>query len=195
MSDQHSALPGQYLTFLICGDAYGVAVLRVKEILEYENVTRVPGTPASIRGVMNLRGSVVPVVDFAAKMGLPVSPITKRTCIVVHEVQTGGEQLVLGVVADSVRQVVELRAEDIEPPPSFGTRLAVDYLTGIGKAGGKFVLLLDVDRLLSPAELFAASAATAEAPLPAPPEGAASAAAPAPIPLPPPGQAPLPVGR
>jgi purine-binding chemotaxis protein CheW len=180
MSDQQRALPGQYLTFLICGDEYGVGVLRVKEIIEYESVTRVPGTAASIRGVMNLRGSVVPVVDLAAKVGLSASPITSRTCIVVLEVQTGGEQLVLGVVADSVSQVVELRAEDLEPPPAFGTRLPVDYLTGIGKAGGKFVLLLDVDRVLSPGELLAASAATAaEAALPAAPEGAASAEAPA----------------
>src|ERR1700737_815569 len=161
MSDQPIALPGQYLTFLICGDEYGVGILRVKEIIEYESVTRVPGTTACIRGGMNLRGSVVPVVDFAAKMGLPASPITNRTCIVVLEVQTGGEQLVLGLVADSVSQVVELRAEDLEPRPSFGTRRAVDYLTGIGKAGGKFVMLLDVDLVLSPAELLAASAATA----------------------------------
>jgi purine-binding chemotaxis protein CheW len=175
MSDLRTALPGQYLSFLICGDEYGVGVLRVKEILEYESVTRVPRTTTCIRGVMNLRGSVVPVVDLAAKMGLPPSPITNRTCIVVLEVQTGGEQLVLGVVADSVSQVVELRAEDLERPPSFGTRLAVEYLTGIGKAGGKFVLLLDVDRVLSPGELLAASAATAADA--APREGVASAEA------------------
>lgn len=171
MSDQRIAPAGQYLTFFICEDEYGVGILRVREIIEYDSVTRVPGTPASIRGVMNLRGSVVPVVDFAAKLRLPPAPITKRTCIVVIEVQTEGEQLVLGVVADSVSQVVDLRAEDIEPPPSFGTRLAVDYLTGMGKAGRKFVLLLDVDRVLSPAELLAASAA-AEADIP---EGAPAA--------------------
>jgi purine-binding chemotaxis protein CheW len=175
MSELRTALPGQYLTFLICGDEYGVGILRVKEILEYESVTRVPGTAACIRGMMNLRGSVVPVVDFAAKMNLVASPITNRTCIVVVEVQTEGEQLVLGVVADSVSQVVELRAEDIEPPPSFGTRLAVDYLTGMGKAGPKFVLLLDVDRVLSPAELLVASTAmAAEAAPPAAPGDAAS---------------------
>src|ERR1700737_4347971 len=126
MSDLRTALPGQYLSFLICGDEYGVGVLRVKEILEYESVTRVPRTTPCIRGVMNLRGSVVPVVDLAAKMGLPASPITSRTCIVVLEVQTGGEQLVLGVVADSVSQVVELRAEDLERGPSFGSGLAAD---------------------------------------------------------------------
>src|SRR5260370_41819766 len=139
MSDLKTAPPGQYLTFFICGDEYGVGILRVKQIIEYESVTRVPGTTASIRGVMNLRGSVVPVVDFAAKLGLPVSPITNRTCIVVVAVQTGGEHLVLGVVADSVSQAVELRAEDIEPPPSFGTRLAVAYLTGLGQAARQVV--------------------------------------------------------
>src|SRR5260370_32253121 len=181
MSDLKTAPPGQYLTFFICGDEYGVGILRVKEILEYESVTRVPGTTACIRGVMNLRGSVVPVVDFAAKMRLPVSPITNRTCIVVLEVQTDGEHLVLGVVADSVSQVVELRAEDIEPPPAFGTRLAVDHLTGMGKAGRKFVLLLDIDRVLSPAELLAASSAADErVALPPAPENAAAAQAPVP---------------
>jgi len=158
MSDQSIAPPGQYLTFLICGDEYGVGILRVKEIIEYESVTRVPGTATCIRGRMNLRGSAVPVVDFAAKMDLPVSPVTSRTCIVVLEVQAAGENLMFGMVADSVSQVVELGAADIEPPPSFGSRLAVDYLAGMGKAGPKFILLLDIDRVLSPAELLAASA-------------------------------------
>jgi purine-binding chemotaxis protein CheW len=182
MSDQPIAPPGQYLTFLICGDEYGVEILRVKEVIEYESVTRVPGTAACIRGRMNLRGSAVPVVDFAAKMGLPIPPVTSRTCIVVLEVQAAGENLMFGMVADSVSQLVELCAEDIEPPPSFGTRLAVDYLAGMGKAGPKFILLLDIDRVLSPAELLAASAATApEAALLAVHESAASAEAPADI--------------
>ncbi len=182
MSVQPIAPPGQYLTFLICGDEYGVGIGRVKEIIEYESVGPVPGTADCIRGAMNLRGSAVPVVDFAAKMGLPVSPVTNRTCIVVLEVQAAGENLMFGMVADSVSQVVELRAEDLEPPPSFGMRLAVDYLAGMGKAGPKFILLLDIDRVLSPAELLAASAAAAaEAALPAAPENAASAEAPADI--------------
>ena len=157
----------QHLAFYIGGEEYAIGILRVQEILEYDTITKVPGTPASIRGVINLRGSVVPVVDLAVRFGLPESPITKRTCIVVVEVDSDGERTVLGVMADSVSQVIELGAGDIEPPPAFGTRVRMDYLLGMGRAGKKFILLLDVDRVLSVSELQAAAsldAALAEGP-------------------------------
>jgi len=154
--------PQQYLGFHLAGEEYAVSILRVREIIEYEVVTRVPGTPAWVRGVMNLRGSVVPVIDLAVKLGLAESPVTRRTCIVVAEVELGGEKVVLGVMADAVSQVLELAAAEIEPPPSFGTPVRVDYLHGLGRLGDRFVLLLDIDRLLSAAELLQATAGEAD---------------------------------
>lgn len=144
----------QYLGFYIAEEEYAIGILRVKEILEYDTITRIPGTPPSIRGVFNLRGSVVPVVDLAVKLGLPESPITKRTCIVVVEVDLDGERTVMGLMADAVSQVLDLGRGDIEPPPAFGTRIHMDHLLGMGKAGKKFILLLDIDRILSVNELM-----------------------------------------
>jgi purine-binding chemotaxis protein CheW len=144
----------QYLGFYIAEEEYAIGILRVKEILEYDTITRVPGTPPSVRGVINLRGSVVPVVDLALKLGLPESPITKRTCIVVVEVDLDGERTVMGVMADAVSQVMDFGPGDIEPPPAFGTRVHMDHLLGMGKAGKKFILLLDIDRILSVNELM-----------------------------------------
>jgi len=144
----------QYLGFFIADEEYAIAILRVKEILEYDTITRVPGTPPCVRGVFNLRGSVVPVVDLALKFGLPQSQTTKRTCIVVVEVELDGNKTVMGVVADAVSEVLDLGAGDIEPPPAFGTRVHMDHLLGMGKAGKKFILLLDIDRVLSLNELM-----------------------------------------
>jgi purine-binding chemotaxis protein CheW len=152
----------QYLGFHVAGEEYAVGILRVREILEYDTVTRVPTTPPCIRGVINLRGSVVPVVDLAAKLALPETVVTKRSCIVVVEVTLEGEPTVIGLLADSVSQVIDLPAAEIEPPPSFGTRLRVECLLGMGRAGKRFVLLLDIDTLLSMDEVAAAQAATAE---------------------------------
>lgn len=143
----------QYLGFYIGGEEYAIGILRVREILEYDTVTKVPTTPPSIRGVINLRGSVVPVVDLAVKFGLPESVVSKRTCIVVVEVDLDGERAVMGVLADAVSQVIDLPASEVEPPPPFGTRVRVDCLIGMGRAGRKFVLLLDIDKLLSLDEL------------------------------------------
>jgi purine-binding chemotaxis protein CheW len=155
----------QYLGFYIGGEEYAIGILRVKEILEYDTITKVPGAPASMRGVINIRGSVVPVVDLAVKFGLPGSSVTKRTCIVVVEVDLDGERTVMGVMADSVSQVMDLGAGDIEPPPAFGTRVRLDYLLGMGKAGKRFILILDIDRALSTTELQAAATASLEAAL------------------------------
>ncbi|HYX68453.1 MAG TPA: chemotaxis protein CheW [Terriglobales bacterium] len=152
----------QYLTFLIGGEEYAVNLLKVKEIIEYDTVTKVPRTPEWVRGVINLRGSVVPVVDLAVKFRQPPSKIGKLTCIVIAEVECEGESTVMGVMADAVSQVVDLKPEDIEPPPTFGTRVKVDYLLGMARAGKKFCLLLDTDRVLSTDELLdlASSVAT-----------------------------------
>jgi purine-binding chemotaxis protein CheW len=139
----------QYLAFGLAGVEYAIGILKVREILQYETVTPIPSTPASIRGVINLRGSVVPVVDLAVKFGLPPTAVTKRTCILVFEAALDGVATVLGLVTDSVTEVIELGPKDIEAPPSFGTGVHVDYLVGMGKAGKGFVLLLDLEKLLS----------------------------------------------
>jgi purine-binding chemotaxis protein CheW len=147
----------QFLTFQLADEAYAAGILRVKEIIEYESVTRVPNMPAGFRGVINLRGAVVPVIDLAVRFGLEPSKITKRSCVIIVEVEiSGGERLVMGVMADAVSQVIDLSLSDIEPPPAFGTKVRVDYLKGLGKVGKNFVLILDMDRVLSNEDLRAA---------------------------------------
>jgi purine-binding chemotaxis protein CheW len=148
---------GQYLGLFIGQEEYGIGILRVKEILRCEPITRVPGTPPGIRGVINVRGSVVPVVDLAVRFGLPETAITRLTCIVVVEVELGGDRTVMGVMADSVSQVIDLAVEEIRPAPGFGTGVGVDYLQGMGRRGKKFLLLLDTDRVLSTHDLLAAT--------------------------------------
>lgn len=144
----------QYLTFFIRGEEYAVPILRVKEIIEYETVTCVPTTPAHVRGVMNLRGAVLPVVDLAAKFGWPRTETTRTTCVVIVETQLAGETLVVGVMSDAVSQVVDLPAAQIEVPPSFGTNIRVDFLVGMGKLDGRLLLVLEIDRVLSPVEIL-----------------------------------------
>jgi purine-binding chemotaxis protein CheW len=144
----------QYLTFFIRGEEYAVGILRVKEIIEYETVTHVPAVPAHVRGVINLRGALLPVVDLAAKFGAHESAPTKTTCIVVVETKLNDEIVIAGIVADAVSEVVDVSDDQIEPPPSFGTGVRVDFLTGMGKLDGRLVLILDIDRVLSPVELM-----------------------------------------
>jgi purine-binding chemotaxis protein CheW len=156
MSSTPTAPISQYLSFFIAGEEYALGILQVREIIEYDTVTRVPGAPAWVRGVTNLRGSVLPVIDLALKLGLPPSTPHRRSCVVVAEVSFQGEKLVLGVLADAVGQVVELGPADVEPPPAFGAPIRMDYLVGMGRAGKKFILLLDLERVLSGQELVAA---------------------------------------
>lgn len=155
----------QYLSFQLAGEEFAFGILRVKEILEYDTLTRVPNAPPAVRGVINLRGAVVPVVDLATLFGLPATTVTKRSCVIIVEVRVDEQELVMGILADAVNQVIELAPETIEPPPAFGSRVRVEYLIGMGKLDArKFVLILDIDRLLgdiSPAAT-AASAAVAE---------------------------------
>jgi purine-binding chemotaxis protein CheW len=151
--DRSAVEPSQYLTFSMADEECAVPVLRVREIIEYDTVTRVPSTPPWIRGVINLRGGVVPVVDLATKFGLPEHPVTNRTCIVIVEIGVDGQPVLAGILADAVSQVVELGSTDIEAAPSFGTGIRVDYLLGMAKSGKKFALLLDIDRVFSTDEL------------------------------------------
>ena len=144
----------QYLTFLLAGEEYAISILKVKEIIEYDTVTVVPKTPKWIRGVINLRGSVVPVVDLAVKFGLEERPVTRTSCIVILEGQLENQNTTMGIVADAVSQVMDLASEDIREVPEFGTRVQVNYLLGMAQLGKKFALLLDVDRVLSTDELL-----------------------------------------
>ena len=152
---QAPARTEQYLTFFTAGSEFAIGILKVKEIIEYRAVTSVPNTPAWIHGVTNLRGSVVPVVDLAVKFGLPASTITKFSCIVITEVISEGEMLTLGVLTDSVSQVVDFAEDDIEDPPPFGTPVKIEYLLGMGQMGQKFCLILDIDKVLSTDEILA----------------------------------------
>ncbi len=142
----------QYLSFMLGESAYAIGILQVKEILQYETVTRVPSVPASIRGVINLRGTVVPVIDLAVKFGLPATAVTNRTCVLIVEATLEGERAVMGVLADQVREVLDLGPADIEAPPTFGTAVKVEFITGMAKVGKGFVLLLDLDRVISARE-------------------------------------------
>ena len=149
----------QYLTFMIAGEEYAISLLKVKEIIEYDTVTPVPKTPEWVRGVINLRGSVVPVIDLAVKFRLPASVAGRLTCIVITEVECAGEATIMGVMADSVRQVIDLKPEDVEHPPTFGTRVKVDYLNGMARSGKKFCLILNTEKVLSTDELLEVSEA------------------------------------
>ena len=142
-------LQTQYLTFVVGEEEYGVRILRAKEIIEYGVVTTIPNAPPFIRGVINLRGSVVPVVDLAVKFGGTGSAPTNRSCVVVVEVEREGQQTVMGIMADRVSQVAELPADAIEPPPAFGTGVRTDWLLGLGRTDRRFILLLNTDRVLT----------------------------------------------
>ena len=150
MSEMENALEQtQYLTFQLAGEEYAIGILQVKEIIAYGTLTKIPQTPRSIRGVINLRGNVVPVADLAVKFGLPPSPITDRSCVIIVETNPEGEKIVVGIVADSVSQVIDLPAQEILPAPAFGTSIRLDFMRGMGKAGPKFVLILDIDKVLA----------------------------------------------
>lgn len=159
------AEPAQYLTFLLAGEIFAVGILAVKEIIEYQKITEVPMMPGSVRGVINLRGAVVPVMDLLARFGRQASELTKRTCIVIVEVNVAddsGDRQVIGIVVDAVNEVLDIAASDIEPPPAFGARIRTDFIQGMGKVKGKFVILLNVDHVLSMDESALAKIATSE---------------------------------
>lgn len=152
----------QYLSFFLAGDEYAVSISPVREIIECPPLTKVPGAPAWIRGVLNLRGLVVPVVDLAVKFGLQAGEITRRSCIVILDVSFEDGPTVIGVIADAVHQVLDLLPEAIQPPPRFGPKVRVDCILGMAENNGKFAVLLDIDRILTTSEIVAAADAAAE---------------------------------
>jgi purine-binding chemotaxis protein CheW len=143
----------QHLTFKLDDEVFALDISKVREVLEFTTVTKVPQTPQFMRGVINLRGSVVPVVDLRLKFGMSVTEKTVNTCIIIVEVSLDGETAVLGALADSVQEVFEFEPSQIEPAPKIGTRLKTDFIKGMGKRDDEFIIILDIDKVFSLDEL------------------------------------------
>jgi len=164
----------QYVTFSLMGEEYALQIDQVREIIQCERVTSIPSMPPVVRGMMNLRGTVIPVIDLPLKFGLPPTPIGPATYLVVVDVVWSGETARLGLLTTELGRVIDVAAGDLKPVPDFGTRIQSEYLRGVGQIDGRFVLFLDTERLLSPAELLritaidvsraSADAATSDAP-------------------------------
>ena len=153
MSNENQNQTNQYLTFTLDGELYAVAVHSVKEVLEYTRITKVPRTLDFMKGVINLRGSVVPVIDLRTKFGMADVEKTIATSIIVLEVTIGGETVVVGTIADAVQEVINLDPQDIEPPPRIGTSIDTQFISGIGKQDERFIIVLAIDRIFSEAEI------------------------------------------
>ncbi len=143
----------QHLTFKLDEEVFALDISKVREVLEYTSVTKVPQTPKFMKGVINLRGHVVPVVDLRLKFGMQEAEKTVNTCIIIVEVSINGETAVLGALADSVQEVHDFEADQIEPAPKIGTRLKTDFLRGMGKRDEQFIMILDIDKVFSTDEL------------------------------------------
>ncbi len=161
-----AAQPTQYLTFMLGGEMFAIGILAIKEIIEYGSLTSVPMMPECIRGVINLRGAVVPVMDLSARFGRKTTEVTKRTCIVIVEIDADGARHDVGVIVDAVNAVLDIPAGEIEPAPAFGARINTDFIDAMAKVDGRFVILLSVNHVLSMDEMSAlshvAAAASAE---------------------------------
>lgn len=136
---------GKYLTFILAGEVYGLEILKVREIMGMMDITSVPRTPDFVKGVINLRGKVIPVIDLRLKFGMEAGELTEQTCIIVVDV--GGIEM--GIVVDKVSEVLDIPGEDIEDAPSFGVDMSTDFILGMGKAGGQVTILLDISRVLT----------------------------------------------
>jgi len=156
MTDEknESIINNQYLTFKLAEEVYALDISKVREVLEMINMVKVPNMPVFMRGVINLRGSVVPVVDLRLKFGMSETEKTIDTCIIIVDITVDEEKVMLGVLADSVQEVIELESSQIEPPPKIGTRLKTDFLKGMGKQNDQFLLILNIDQVFSAAELL-----------------------------------------
>lgn len=153
-------LAGKYLTFRLAQEEYGLEILKVQEIIQLQAITRVPRTPPYVRGVINLRGKVIPVVDLRAKFGIEGTEDTERTCIIVVQIHAGEALLVIGILIDEVREVLDIRAENIEESPSFGSSVETEFILGMGKVNGQVKILLDIDRVLNATDAISLRSAT-----------------------------------
>ncbi|HTX36186.1 MAG TPA: chemotaxis protein CheW [Bryobacteraceae bacterium] len=150
---QSDSRAGKYLTFQLASEEFGIRVLKVREIMGLQEITAVPQTPPHIKGVINLRGKVVPVIDLRLKFGVPAADYTQRTCIIVTQVQGESGAILMGIVVDGVSEVLNLTGGEIEDTPDFGEQIAGQYLLGMAKVKGKVKILLDIDKVLSSQEL------------------------------------------
>lgn len=160
-----TAISRQYLTFVLDGERYAVNVIQVREVLEYSRITRIPRTESFMKGLINLRGVGVPVIDLRTRFGLPEIDVTKSTSIIVLEARSG--ELVVGAMADAVQEVVELDETEIEPAPRFGSRLDNEFIAGIGRQNEGFMVILDIDRIFDERELALLGAGVEPDPVPA----------------------------
>ena len=167
MSEELKNETGQYLTYKLADEIFALDIAKVREVLDFTSITKVPQTPPYMCGVINLRGSVVPVIDMRLKFGMSKTEQTVNTCIIITEIQLEDETTVLGALADSVQEVLNLGAGQIEPPPKIGTGLNTDFIKGMGKQDDQFIIILDIDKVFSADELaltqMAASQPKAEA--------------------------------
>jgi purine-binding chemotaxis protein CheW len=141
-------LAGKYLTFALAEEEYGLPVLRVREIIKMMDITEVPQVPSHVKGVLNLRGKVIPVIDLRLKFGFAQVEVTSRTCIIVVEVALASSRVMMGIIVDHVSEVLNIMADEIEQTPQFGDRVATDYMKGVAKVKGTVKILLDLDRVL-----------------------------------------------
>lgn len=158
VSNQIIGQANQYLTFVMDKELFAVEIDSVREVLELTTITRVPRTPEFMRGVINLRGNAVPVVDMRLKFGLPWTEDTINTCIIILEIQYENEVAPMGALVDAVREVVEIRSEDIQPAPKMGTAVSSDFIKGMGRQGDEFIIILDIQKIFSVHELTAMQA-------------------------------------
>jgi len=145
----------QYLTFILAGEEYGVDILRVQEIKGWDNVTPIPNTPDYIRGVINLRGTIVPIIDLRDRFSLDSIPYGSTTVVIVLKVITGDKSRIMGIVVDAVSEVYNINSDAMKPPPDFGTLIGIDFIQGLAAVEEKMIIILDIDHLLNSAELSA----------------------------------------
>ena len=153
MDEVDTMVATQFLTFKLADEVYALDIGKVREVLDFTTVTRVPRTPDFMRGVINLRGSVVPVVDLRLKFGMTATEKTANTCVIITEVAVDGDTMVLGALADSVQEVLDLEPEQISAPPKIGTKLRTEFIRGMGKRDDRFIIILDIDKVFSLEEL------------------------------------------
>jgi len=166
MDEKAITTSNQYLTFSLGDENFAIEIAKVREVLDYTTITKVPRSPAFLRGVINLRGSVVPVIDLRLNLNMSAIQRTVDTCIVIVDVAIEGETVQLGALADSVQEVVDIDPSQIGPPPSLGTKLNTDFIEGMGKRGEEFLIILNIDKVLSSEEMTVAAIAADKSPAP-----------------------------
>lgn len=159
-TSRHAHLAGKYLTFALSHESYGIEILKVQEIIGVPSITRVPKCPDYLKGIINLRGRIIPVIDLRLRFGMPEIPYTEKTCIVVVNIRAGEERIAVGLIVDIVHEVVTLDRDNVEPVPDYGGSLNSSFIVAMGKSAGSDTvqILLDVDRVVSQAEIKAAQA-------------------------------------